>query len=268
MKDKRPRTHDLKLLSAYLDNELTPPQRQGLETRLEHDSVLREKLENMRRTKFILGSLPRLKAPRSFALTPEMVNVRRKKQPPLFNALRLASSIAAVLLVALVGIELVLGGELGAGLMASQALETVSDSIESQESAEPLILWAEPGANEASAMGGGSDERSYSTDIESSESMKMEAEAAPIEEDLESGVLSEEAETSKAAGEGEAESPILGLNPEEGGEIGERSESAVTEDDAAPGVFLCVFHWAQIALGVIAATGLITLWILRRKRQS
>jgi len=268
MKDKRPRTHDLELLSAYLDNELTPPQRQELETLLELDSALREKLENMRRTKFTLGSLPRLNAPRSFALTPEMVSVRRKKQPPLFTALRLASSIAAVLLVALVGIELVLGYGLGTGLMASQALETVSDSVESQDPAEPLILWAEPGANEASAMGGGSDERSYSTDIESAESLEMEAKAAPVEEDLESGVLSEEAETSKAADEGEAEGPILGLNPEEGGEIIERSESAVTEDDAAPGVFLGVFRWAQIALGVIAATGLITLWILHKKRQA
>ena len=268
MKDKRPRTHDLILLTAYLDNELTPPQRQGLEARLEHDSILRETLENMRKTKFILGGLPHLKAPRSFTLTPEMVSVRCKKQPPLFTALRLASSIAVVLLVTLVGIELIFSGGLGAGLMASQALETASDSVEHQESAEPLILWAEPGENEASAMGGGSDERVYSTDIESADNMDMEAEVAPMEEDLQSGVLSEEAETSKAVDEGEAESPILGLNPEEGGDMIERSESAIAEDEAGPGIFLGAFRWAQITLGVIAVAGLISLWVLRKKRQT
>ena len=47
----------------------------------------------------MIGFLPRLKAPRNFTLTPEMVTVRKPRQP-LFVTLRFATAVATFLLVA------------------------------------------------------------------------------------------------------------------------------------------------------------------------
>lgn len=61
---------DLELLSAYLDGELSDPDRRALEQRLAAESDLRRALDELRLTVRLVGSLPHLKAPRSFALDP------------------------------------------------------------------------------------------------------------------------------------------------------------------------------------------------------
>lgn len=61
---------DLELLSAYLDGELSDRDRRALEERLAAESDLRRALDELRVTVRLLNSLPRLKAPRSFALDP------------------------------------------------------------------------------------------------------------------------------------------------------------------------------------------------------
>lgn len=61
---------DLELLSAYLDGELSDPDRRALEQRLAAESDLRRALEELRLTVRLVSSLPPLKAPRSFALDP------------------------------------------------------------------------------------------------------------------------------------------------------------------------------------------------------
>lgn len=271
MNDKRLRTNDLKLLSAYLDDELTTPQRQNLEERLGRSPALREKLNILRRTKLILGSLPRLKAPRSFTLTPEMVAVKHRKQPPVFNALRLASSIAGILLVALVGIELIWGGGFGKIMMASQASVADSETLSYDTTMETMITVGESETDNATGMDEDSEEGAYTTEDEVVEELEMEEEVI-VEEEFEIDIQSEEVEeseveTSKAAEETVEESSIPDSGAGEDGEVLDRGESTTAEEDDTQATRLSAIRWAQISLAVIVAGGLITLWILRRKRQ-
>lgn len=67
---------DLELLSAYLDGALSDADRAALEARLQADVELRAALEELRTTVALIKGLPTLRAPRSFALTPEMVGQR------------------------------------------------------------------------------------------------------------------------------------------------------------------------------------------------
>ncbi|HEY69584.1 MAG TPA: hypothetical protein G4O08_03270 [Anaerolineae bacterium] len=93
---------DLKLLSAYLDGECTKRQAARLESRLQAEPELRRALEELRATAGLLRSLPAVQPPRSFALTPEMVGSRKKQSYPV---LRLATALASIAFVALVGID-------------------------------------------------------------------------------------------------------------------------------------------------------------------
>ena len=275
MKDKRIVNRDLELLSAYLDNELTPEQQQIVESRLEKETNLRDKLKTLSKTKSTLRSLPHLKAPRNFTLTPEMVTVKRKKHPPLVNALRLASSLAALLLVVLIGVEYVFNGGFTIGMMASEAPAAEIESYAYDESTTtPLIIIEKQEANDATGMGGGSEERAFITDDETSEEMEMEVESTPLEEDLESETVSGEVEnpeidpeSSKSAGEFEEESPILGLNPDEGGEIIERSETTNPPDDQPLERSIRVFRWIELTLVILLVGGLLSLWICQRKKR-
>ena len=78
-------------------------------------------------------------------------------------------------------------------------------------------------------------------------------EAPPAEETLE---LKRQAD--------EDAQPILGLNPEQGGEvIAQIDADAAAEEAEQP--WQSVLRWGQVALAVIALGGGVALWLLRRK---
>jgi anti-sigma factor RsiW len=90
---------DYEAISAYLDNELTARERAWLEQRLAREPILRQALAELRHTRAVLRSQPRLRAPRNFTLTPQMAGVtagRRpaRSAPAAFPVLRLASMLA------------------------------------------------------------------------------------------------------------------------------------------------------------------------------
>ena len=278
MNYERRKTRELNMLSAYLDGELKPSDKQKLDARLEKDPELRQWLADLQQTKLMLGQLTRLKSPRSFTLTPDMVTVRRAKSKPLFTTLRLASSLAAILLVVLFGVQMLIGGSLPFGSrMAAEPMAESALKYADEATPEPLIFWSQPGAGGAesgiaSGMGGGA--------AESGEPM-LEMQEAPAEPEEELAAPEEmpelEPETEvmpSEPGEGslrsadravEGESPILGLNIDESGEVIERSEPDA-EVEGTTIQWPLVIRWAQVALAVIALAGGITLFILHRKR--
>lgn len=89
---------DWENLSAYIDDQLSPRERSRLEARLRQSLEMRNALEELRRTRQLLRSLPAVHAPRNFTLTPEMVGVRREV-PRSYPVLRLVSAMATMLLV-------------------------------------------------------------------------------------------------------------------------------------------------------------------------
>lgn len=88
---------DWQRLSAYIDGQITSSEQDRLEARLENEPALQVALDDLRAMKQKLGELPKLRAPRNFTLTPEMVIQRRYMRR--YNSLRLASAVAGILLV-------------------------------------------------------------------------------------------------------------------------------------------------------------------------
>lgn len=97
---------DWEALSAYLDNQLKAKDRVRLESRLNQDPELRSALQELRRTRAVLRSQPRLRAPRNFTLTAEMAGLRagarsgaRQPMHGSYPVLRLASVLATVFFI-------------------------------------------------------------------------------------------------------------------------------------------------------------------------
>jgi hypothetical protein len=130
------KSSDLKLLSAYVDGECSEREAARVEARLQAETELRQALEELRATAGLLRSLPEVQPPRSFALTPEMVGSRKKRPYP---ALRLATALASIAFVALVGID-----ALSSGLLPSAgSYAPVQEVIEVEQPAmEPEMALA------------------------------------------------------------------------------------------------------------------------------
>jgi anti-sigma factor RsiW len=106
---------DLELLSAYLDQGLSPRQEKGLHARLEREPDLRWALGELRGTVAIVRSLPEVRPPRSFTLAPEVAGGRARPAP--YPVLQLATALATLAFVAVVGLD-TLTSRGGAGALA------------------------------------------------------------------------------------------------------------------------------------------------------
>jgi hypothetical protein len=88
---------DWEVLSAYIDGQLATRELTRLETRLKSDPELQTALEELRQTRNILRSLPKLRIPRNFTLTPEMLGFKHDTTR-IIPVLRFASVLAMILL--------------------------------------------------------------------------------------------------------------------------------------------------------------------------
>jgi len=162
---KKDKLHNIEIenLSAYLDHELSEQEETQLRDRLAQDAELREKLEDLRLTRYTLRHTPKVKRQRSFTLSPEMV----RKQTAAWRAVnisRLVSVASSVLFAFVLFGEILFSGS--AGLLASAPAEE-SAEVESVEEVEaPMAMQA-------------ADENLM--EDSAAESM-MAAEAAPVEE--------------------------------------------------------------------------------------
>ncbi len=122
-------------LSAYLDGQLSSREQARLLARLEADAGLRAALENLQATRDALRSLPPVRAPRNFTLSPEMVSQPRRKTTPLVPIFRLASVLASLLFVIVV-VGDVLGLGRGVGLMQPAMEAPVAEMVVEEEQEE------------------------------------------------------------------------------------------------------------------------------------
>ncbi|MBW6467196.1 MAG: hypothetical protein K0B06_11880 [Brevefilum sp.] len=268
MKNERSHTQELALLSAYLDGELQTHQRQALNTRLNAEPDLRERLESLRRVKLTVGYLPRLRAPHNFTLTPEMVSVRSPKKQPFVASLRLATALAAILLVVLFSVEfLFTSGPLARPQMGAERLMEIA-MVADEAEPEPLIVWGAPGAGGADpshfGMGGGAEVMEAPVLVEVEMETAVEEEILPEEPMLAlEAETAEELEAAQIAADSQKALPILGINTEEGGEIISRYTDTFTEEAAQP-AWRLVVRALQIALGAILVGGGLAWWIFKR----
>jgi hypothetical protein len=133
-------SRDLERLSAYLDGQLPRAEVARLEGRLRDEASLREALDGLRQSKAALGSLPMLRPPRNFMLTPAMAGIRPQRHA--YPALRLATAIATVAFLAVSGLDVLSRGggrfSLGAAAPAPAAQELLQVEEPAAEESEPL----------------------------------------------------------------------------------------------------------------------------------
>lgn len=94
----RPELSD-ELLSAYIDDQLTPAERTRVESVLARSPVDRENLELMQQTVTLLHELPRVALPRAFTLSEAQVGIRRAERRTwnIFALLRTATVATAMM---------------------------------------------------------------------------------------------------------------------------------------------------------------------------
>ncbi len=97
---------DAEILSAYIDNALSPSERAALEQRLKTEAGLRQELADLQRMVSALNAMPTLKAPRDFRLTPEQVGQTRIIRGGFNRFIGLGSAAAVFLLVIGAGVLL------------------------------------------------------------------------------------------------------------------------------------------------------------------
>lgn len=96
--------HDLKILSLYLDEQLSLAERKRLEERLRENQALFLTLEELRQTRLALRKMPRARVPRNFTLTPQMIRSRTVHR--LLPAWGFVSAMASFLFILLLAGDL------------------------------------------------------------------------------------------------------------------------------------------------------------------
>lgn len=129
---------DYEQLSAYLDGEISSKERSQLEARLREDRDLSQALLELRQTRTVLRSLPRLRAPRNYTLSPSMVGHRAPRRftfPRLDLTLQWGAMVATLLLALVVLGDFVGRGAQMQNLAASQSEVALAPEMDSMATA-------------------------------------------------------------------------------------------------------------------------------------
>jgi anti-sigma factor RsiW len=127
---------DLELLSAYVDGGLSARQAEKLTRRLQREPELRWALEELRRTVSIVGSLPEVRPPRSFMLKPERAGTQSR--PVAYPALQLATALATLAFVAVVGLDALTS--IGRAAMVAPSEAPQAERFAAQQAEEPASV--------------------------------------------------------------------------------------------------------------------------------
>lgn len=143
MMTTRLKPRDWETLSAYLDGQLTPRENARLEARLQADVDMRNSLEQLRRTRVVLRSLPKLRSPRNYTLSPSRVRRTNMSTSKVYPALRLASAMAMFLFVLVV---------IGDFLTPVQKGASISPMAGKVSATQEVMLEVAPAPTQAPAM--------------------------------------------------------------------------------------------------------------------
>lgn len=273
---------DQELLSAYLDGQLSDADRNSVEQNLETRGEWRLMLDELDQTRRVLRRAPRYRAPRSFALTPEMAKQARRSFLTNLIGLRVSAAMATLALV----VALVLQGSPILANQNASPLLSAAPAMQEDAAAGAVVMEAEPvekAAAEATPMiitwgspayaygtggGGGTDPMAGGMqDLAAPPAPKVPgAESVPAEE----APASQERNSAESTTEVEGSGPILGV-PSEGlaGQILSTSETdpVYTEEDfqSAP-KGLVALRGAQIGLILLAVVAAVAAFLFARRR--
>ena len=195
-------------LNAYLDNALSPRDRQALEQELSRNEALQAELASLRAIKNAVSQLPRVPVPRSFVLSPALVSQPvASARSPLYPALRLATVLTAFLLVVLL------------------LFDFVPQVGQSADVANDVAYYETYGDDEAAAGNAAAN-----SDNERADDM---AESAPMLAEAEADTATAEESASEPAGEAEEDAAAPAMQ-DTAGEIAQTTIPAPTLESATP----------------------------------
>ena len=128
-------------LNAYLDDALSPQERQQFEQLLARDADLRLAVEQRRALQMQMRQMPRRKVPRNFTLDPALYG-RPQRQPlfQLYPVMRLATVLTAIFFILAIGADLFLyGGGAPASGDAAQDVAMVAEEAMEALDAETAV---------------------------------------------------------------------------------------------------------------------------------
>lgn len=269
MSKDRLRFKEIKKLSAYLDDEMNLGRRQIFEAELERNSEMQSELERMRKTKAMVGMLPRLAAPRQYTLTPDMVTERVKTKHPFLAYARLATSLAAIMLLVLFSVDFISTNFPMYTSQRDSAMMVKSVYFVQGEESVPLIIW-NPAKNGLGRQAIGMGEGDYAA-MAAPAMIEVDTGAVFNEEIMPGDELSKELES---LGE-EAIAPevetlddysdlsmlILGINNDEAGQVVNRCPDGF-DDISSPQNRTAIIRALQMIFAFITIVGGLTWWLL------
>ena len=131
---------DYEQISAYLDGGLKPNERARVEARLQSDDAFQATFQEMRKTRSLLRSLPRMRSPHNFTLTPAMVGkpvTRPGLYPRSYYTLRLSAVLSSVFLVVVL-----IGDFLTSGLRPAMMPTMAPVPVQAEQTVLPVATQA------------------------------------------------------------------------------------------------------------------------------
>jgi hypothetical protein len=258
---------DYLILSAYLDGELSQSDLQRVEKRLLTDQLFKRTSEELAYTKHMLRSMPKLRAPRNFMLTPERVKKSAKRQ--LFQpAWGLVSAVSTfLLLVIFAGTSLLPRlGVLRAA--APEMAPAANDAALAQKSgtevtATPMIIMWDPprafgmGGGDGTGGAGGSGLPDSAAIMEAPESAPPESVSSPVSPTGTPDIL-----TTEPLRQGDPSTLILGI-PDEKSQGTYSNEASQSRTKFFEQISPMTFLMAGLGLIALFSAGLALL--LRRR---
>jgi hypothetical protein len=258
------RKKDLIKAMAYIDSALSDEERTHFESYMQELPALKDFVLKQQRIKAAIHLMPKVKAPRSFVLKPDMVK-QPKEKTAIFPVFRLASVIATVLLIVFIAGDLFLNREMSAPAPAYAPLasESAEDMKTEAESQDPMIVFwdAMPQGQSLGigGSGGGASEMAVDAPKEA---------PAGLGESVESFIALEEPdssqeETSRSENQESAEPVILGINLDEGGQI--LSEAPKNLERQVNEKTWPTIRWVQVSIGFLAIVMGMGALVLKKK---
>lgn len=251
-------SNDYILISAYLDGELTVDQLAAVEKRLQTDDDLKLAAQELKYAKHLLASMPKVRAPRNFVLSPERVKKTARRQwfQPAWGMVSAFSTLMLLLVFATTRVNFSLGARSAAPAMEIAAENSAAaDSATTDAKPTPMIIFWNP-VRGMGGSGGGNDTTFTTKAGELGEAPSVAAEAPQI---------------TTEAPQATAPAPSAGLDPStlilgvpdaetQGKMLNDESAQAAQKPSALP-----VSTWLMLASGLIALVS-AAIAILTRRR--
>ncbi len=256
---------DIEQLSAYLDQELEAGESARLEVRLINEPELNAALRDLRRTRLVLRSLPIVRAPRNFTISPNTAGIRQREGIWLrwFSTLRLSSALAGILLVfVLLGDFLTGLTPLPAMLSQTTANTQVEEASEPAAAAEAFLAPESPAEDSGSLQAEGEMRIQVVPQLE----LKTPVGDTPAPTPMELLTIPEVITETEQGGQPiPQQPPFRGLGGGGGGGGAEGiqppQEPLIPRSDA-----LLVVRTIEIFLAIIAGSAAMAAWSLYRRR--